>query len=364
MLKTNPDVYTYRATTRISKDDIECERFKNAIVTALRNHPVFQTVVDEQGLQHYDKHIDPMHGQYCHIEVEEKGEYVYVSSTTNRILGDAISTQILIEDIVRAYEGLPLAEDHYYDYLAQVEADKHSERYAADKQWLEQHFGTITCPVHPKTDVPLHDLEHATEGVLEVDYTDMRDALDRLGEKKLVSLTALFSLASALAMMEYNGTNESALTWAYDGRETEDEQRIYGSMHRDIPFRISRVADGGSQASRDELLLATRKAMREGIKHSSYPLTLTAPHTEIWNYALNVLVQPAPEATAATLPISIEMLPIDKQQDNAYALLDVEIYETKPNVTLVFRYSATHYKEESMQKFAALVRKYAEWLTA
>lgn len=364
MLKTNPDVYTYRTTTRISKDDIECERFKNAIVTALRNHPVFQTAVDEHGLQHFDEHIDPLHGQYHSLRIREDSAYMYIDSVSNRILGDAVSGQVLIEDVIRAYEGKPLAEDHYYAYLAQVEADKHSERYAADKHWLEQHFGDICCPVHPKTDVPLQDLEHAVEGVKVADYTDLHEALNRLADEQLVSLNALFSLASALAIMDYNGTNEAALTWAYDGRETEDEQRIYGSLHRDMPFRISRIADGGSQASRDELLLATRKAMREGIKHSSYPFTLTAPHTEIWNYALNVLVQPAPEAAAATLPISIEMLPIDKQQDNAYALLDVEIYETKPNVTLVFRYSATHYKEESIRKFAALVRKYAEWLTA
>lgn len=365
MLKTNPDVYTYRATTRISKDDIECERFKNAIVTALRNHPVFQTVVDEQGLQHYDEHIDPLHGQYHSLQFREDETYLYIDSVSNRILGDAVSGQVFLEDIVRAYEGKPLAEDHYYAYLAQVEADKRSERYAADKQWLEQHFGTITCPVHPKTDVPLHDLEHATEGVQVADYTDLHEALNRLADEQLVSLNALFSLASALAIMDYNGTNEAALTWAYDGRETEDEQRICDSLHRDVPFKISRLSgtEARNQASRDELLRETRRAMREGIRHSRYPLTLTAPHTEIWNYALNVLVQPTPEATAAMLPFPIEVLPADEQSNNANALLDVEIYEGA-TLTIAYRYSATHYKEESIRRFAGLVRKYTEWLTA
>lgn len=364
MLKTDPEIYSYRSALRIPKNEVDSVRLRNAIDTALKNHPVFMTVVDEQGLQHYDEQTDPLKGQYCHITIEEKGEYVYVTSVTNRILGDAVSAQILIEDLVRAYEGLPLAEDNYYAYLAQVEADKLSERYAADKLWLEQHFGNISCPVHPKTDVPLHGLEHATEGVLTDDYTDLREAMNRLADKQLISLNALFCLASALAIMEYNGTNEAALTWAYDGRETQAEQRIYGSLHRDIPFQISRIADGDSEASRDELFRATRKAMREGIRHSRYPFTLTPPHTDMWNYALNVLVQPTPEATAAMLPFPIEALPENKQQDKAYALLDVEIYDTDASLAVAFRYSATHYKEDSMQKFAALVRKYVEWLTA
>lgn len=365
MLQTDPDVYTYRTKMRINKDDVDSERLQTAIIKALKNHPVFQSVVDEHGLQHFDEHIDPLHGQYFSLNIREDNTYLYIDYSLNRILGDAISGQILIEDIIRAYKGEPLAEDNYYAYLAQVEAYKHSERYAASKQWLEEHFSNISCPVHPKTDVPLQDLEHAAEGVLTVDYTDLRNALNRLADEQLISLNAVFSLASALAIMDYNGTNEAALTWAYDGRETEDEQRIYGSLHRDVPFRISRISklEDRKQASRDELLRETRKAMRQGVMHSSYPFTLTAPHSDIWNYALNVLVQPTPESTAALFPFPVEVLPADEQPDNAYALLDVEIYDGT-SLTVMFHYSATHYKEESIRRFAALVRKYAEWLTA
>ncbi len=364
MLTADPDVYTYRMTLRISKDDVERERLERAIVTAIKNHPVFLAVVDEQGLQHFDQQIDPLHGQYHSLQIREDDTFLYIDSVFNRILGDAMSWQVLVEDFVRAYNGQSLAEDNYHAYIVQVEANKYTERYAADKLWLERHFSNISCSVHPMTDVPLQDLDHAVEGVFVADFTDLREALNRLANTQLVSLNALFSLASALAIMEYNGTNEAALTWAYDGRETEMEQHIYGSLHRDIPFRISRITNGDRQASRDELLRQTRQAIREGIKHSNYPFTLTAPHTEIWNYALNVLVQPTSEAIAAIMPFSVEVLPTEEQPTKAYALLDVEIYDTKPSLTLVFRYSATHYKEQSIRRFAELVRKYAVWLTA
>ena len=365
MLRTQPDVYTYRFTARIPQTEADSTRLKQAIDTALRNHPVFNMVVDEQGMQHYDAQVDPMHGQYCNVDVWEDEAYLYAKCAYNRILGDAISGTVLLEDVIRAYQGLPLAPDNYLTYLQQTEELKRSERYATDRLWLEQHFGTISCPVHPMTDVPLAGFEQATEGTLIEDYSDLREALVRLADEHLISLTAFFSLASALAIMEYNGTDESALTWAYEGRETEEEQRIFGSLHRDIPFRMSRIskADNSRTATRDELLRETRRAMREGVKHCSYPFTLTAPHNEVWDYALNVLMQPVPDATKVTPPFEYETLPADEQQERAYALLDVEIYNAAA-LTVVYRYSAMHYKEQSIRRFAQLVRKYAEWLTA
>ena len=163
--------------------------------------------------------------------------------------------------------------------------------------------------------------------------------------------------------MEYNNTTEAALTWAYDGRETEYEQHIYGSLHRDIPFIISRKSKAESQkpASREELIREARNQIRSGIAHSSYPLTLTKPYSEIWNYALNVLVQPTMQRKMDVVPFAVEPLEMGSAQQIAYSLLDVEIYEGE-ELIINYRYSATHYKESSIRLFAALIRKYVEWL--
>lgn len=59
------------------------------------------------------------------------------------------------------------------------------------------------------------------------------------------------------------------------------------------------------------------------------------------------------------LPIEIVSVP---EQKYAYALLDVEIHEHPQDLSLWFRYSATHYQESSIHRFASLVRKYVEWL--
>ncbi len=354
MLKTQPDAYTYKLMMRLLKSEIDGARFREAFDAALHNHPAFRMIIDKQGMQHFDAKADPKHGQFLDLKIYEDENNLYCEYTFNRILGDALSRMVLTEDFVRAYQGLPLEPDNYLHYLQGIEESKRSGRYAADKQWLEEHFSNTQCPVHPNTDAPL-TTEMTTEGTLAEDYSDLRETINQLSNEQLITPTALISLAAALAMMEYNNTDEAALTWAYEGRETEEEQRIYGSLHRDVPFKISR-----KQATRDELLRQTRKAMREGIAHSSYPFTLTAPHNELWNYALNVLVQPTADAIVATIPFTFEVLPTE-QSDKAYALLDVEIYDSTA-LTIAYRYSAAHYKEESILRFAALVRKYAEWL--
>ena len=360
MLKTNSNVYYTRFGLRVDKREVEVGRLKMAFEQVLRNHPVFFMHVDEEGMQEYKPDADIWHGQYHSVDFCDEGETVRIDIAYNRILGDALSGNVVAENLSRAYQGLPLLPDHYWDYLKQVERDKQLSRYAADKKWLEHEFGTISCPVHPHTDVALDIQCVPVEGTMLEDYSDLKERIVALEEKQLLPLTAVFLLASALAIMEYNGANEAALTWAYDGRETQDEQHIYGSLHRDIPFKIK--AKGESLKLKDELIKEARKQYRSGIAHSSYPLTLTKPHMEIWNYALNVLVQPVPETTLQTFPFAFKMvLPSAEDPKVAYALLDVEIYDEEA-LQINYRYSATHYKPESIRKFAALVRKYVEWL--
>ena len=333
------------------------ERLRNAFEQVLRHHPVFSMQVDEAGMQEYVPAKDIWHGQYFSVDFCDEGERVRIDVSYNRILGDALSGHVWLDNLFRAYQGLPLQPDNYLNYLEHVERHKQSARYRADKEWLEHEFGNITCPVHPHTDVSLDTPCIPIEGTLLEDYSDWKERLQTLEEEHLISKTAIISLASALAIMEYDGVDEAALTWAYDGRETQEEQHIYGSLHRDIPFKIRK----SKIENRESAIRLARKQYREGIAHSTYPLTLTKPHTDIWNYALNVLVQPSSEQLIKNSPFVFEVVAPTEEQQTAYALLDVEIYDEE-QLLINYRYSATHYKPESICRFAALVRKYVLWL--
>ena len=106
---------------------------------------------------------------------------------------------------------------------------------------------------------------------------------------------------------------------------------------------------------------AGASSFRSGIAHSDYPYTLTVPYSKRWNYAVNVLRITDSEDMLRNIDLPLEIVSVPKQK-YAYALLDVEIHEHPQDLSIWFRYSATHYKESSIRRFASLVRKYVEWL--
>ena len=376
MMRAEPKVYWFSYSLRLGLSS--AERLARALQQVLRKHAVFSMDVDSEGKQRLVPKQDIFHGQYHSFDFIEEGGKVVLRVAYNRILFDGLSSIILAEEVLRAYRGVPIEADRYVDYLRATQENKQTERYARSKQWLESEFGKVTEEmVHPKTDTPIGGVFRAHEGVLTEDYTDLSEQMSRLAHEQLVSATGLFSLCAALAIMSYNAQDEAALTWAYDGRESEAEQHIVGSLHRDIPLKI-RVNNECSAAKqktvvaalneevirnqRLELFKQLRRQMREGIVHSNYPYTLTRPNTQLWNYAVNVLVQPTMSDMREVVPFDFELIePTNAEPAKAYSLLDIELYD-ESCFTVVYRYSATHYKEESIRKYAALVRQYAEWL--
>ena len=344
MTRWIPGVYRFPFTFRWSGGAKEKERIEQAIRTALLNHPVFQMKIDWRGQQYVSPLKDILHGPYHDINLVVDGEDLLIHITISRRLGDGKSGEILMEDVLRAYEGKPLEPDEYWGYLDYVEQQKQAQHYADSKVWLESEFADESVPVRPTPDKHLWTLLPPKAGLYKADYTNLHNRINLLAETEHLSMDGFFSLCAALAIAEYCGTDSAALTWAYEGRERPEEHRIFGSLHRDVPFRIR--VNGERLMVKGDLIREARNQIRQGIAHSDYPYTLTTPYSKRWNYAVNVLRAPD----------------MEYKQKYAYALLDVEIHESSDSLALWYRYSATHYKAESIERFAALVRKYAEWL--
>lgn len=341
----------------------ELEHLEAVVLQVLNHHPVFKMHVDSQGYQTYRPAPLGMKGRYYAIRLWEKGDDVYGSFRWSRILGDAKSIYIFFENVIRAYKGEILPADEYLTYLETVSQAQSHARYAESKKWLENMFCNTQVPVRPTMDrKSVHTIFPVRVGILKADYSDLRVDIHRFLQDKLLTLDGFFSLSVALAISEYCGTEFAALTWAYEGRETLDEQNIFGSLHRDIPFQISRINPLTNQTySRDELVQQARQQIRSGIAHSNYPYTLSEPHNSRWDYAVNIIRNMNPDEFLSTAAIPTTLLPMPKQRI-AYAMLDVEIYDSQNSMELLFRYSATHYKKASMQRFATLVKQYALWL--
>ncbi|MBQ9339544.1 MAG: hypothetical protein IJS13_04335 [Paludibacteraceae bacterium] len=355
LMQSDPHIYNFDFTLRVKNATADIEKLKQAFRTALSNHPVLSMVIDADGKQSYMPTEDILHGQFHSIRFEDNDNYTDINVHYNRILGDSVSGNIFVEDVFRAYNSLALEQDHYIDYLEWLEKYKQSSAYSQHRQWLEKEFG-VACPVHPQPDLPLTAGVKAIEGVIHDDFTTLRERLQAVSERHIVSLSALFSLAAAMAIMQYNGTDMAALTWAYEGREQPMEQHVFGSLHRDIPILLKADTD------KTALFKQIRTQMRQGIAHSLYPYTLTKPFTERWNYAVNVLYYNSNNDFLSIAPFEAELI-IPDTEHPAYSLLDMEIYDSGDTLALLYRYSATHYNEQSMMRFAGLVRQNLEWLT-
>ena len=358
MTRWMPGVYRFSMTFLWLGGAREKERIEYAIHTAMVNHPVFSMLVDWRGRHYPSSLADIMHGSYMRIDIEERGDDLVIKTYFNRILGDGRSGQILIEDIQRAYLGLPLEKDDYWGYVARFEQRKSEPHYAASCAWLVREFADENIPLRPSIDRKwVRTLLPPHVGLYIEDYTSIREQLLCIVTDHHLTLDGIFSLCAALAIAEYCGTDSAALTWAYEGRELPEEQRIFGSLHRDIPFYIqkSRIEN------RESAIRHARNQIRFGIAHSDYPYTLMHPYTKRWNYAVNVLHWTDLEDFLPTVGLPLQ-LELELKQKYAYALLDMEIVEHANSLHLRYRYSATHYKPESIRKFADLVRKYVDWL--
>jgi len=235
---------------------VDVERLKKAIETAINNHLVF---------------VD-FGRRFFSYQIEERNGIGYFKCTINRILGDWFSLGIFLKDIFTAYQGFPMPKDTYSEYIQQYISHQQSEKYQEHKQLLENKYKDLACPVRPTVDFPL-EIEAdwlAGEYAIEVDNAN----------------TEIVSLATAIAIIDYCGSNEAALTWAYLGRNTEEELHIFGSLHKDIPLFIKHCA------TPEAYWTQLRQEMRFGIRTSDYPLTLTHPYTNQWNYAVNVIEKP------------------------------------------------------------------------
>ena len=355
-----PSVYRFPMTFLWRGGAKEKDRIEEAIRAALANHPVFSMRIDGRGMHYSSSLVDIMHGPYMQVEVEERGNDLVIKTDFSRVLGDGKSGHILIEDVKCAYHGLPLEPDDYWGYVARYEQRKSEPHYLRSKEWLEQEFADSSVPVRPTIDRNcLTTLLLPKAGLYTEDFTSVQKQINRLLTDHHLTMDGMFSLCAALAIADYCGTDEAALTWAYEGRERPEEQRIFGSLHRDIPFQINHKSTIINHKS--DLIRHTRNQIRSGIAHSDYPYTLTYPYTKRWNYAVNVLHVTDVEDFIPTTGLPVQLEPEPKQK-YAYALLDMEIVEHGDSLQLRYRYSATHYKPESIRRFAALVRKYVEWL--
>lgn len=350
--KTLPDAYGARALFRYRLCDLDSHRLREAWRQVVRHHPVFSMRMDGKGQTPVPVENEL---QVPHFKTvfSEDDTYGYVEMTGNRILMDGYSLLVLMEDWYRAYNRLPLGKDDYTGYLQALQEHSQTETCRRHKEELTAHFASLSCPLHPMPDIPLTAGIPPAAGEYTYQLPDIHRAVGQVCRQYVLPADAVFAMAVMLAMMDYNHTREAALTWAYADRDSPETARIVGAVHKDIPLRLD-LSD-----NRETLFREMRGEMRFGIAHSDYPLTLLPPFNAQWNNAANLLNNPQ-LAQVESLPL--ELVTPAETTFQSYAFFDILI-EQADGLSLGFRYSSAHYREESVSRFAELAKDRLLWLT-
>lgn len=353
--------WTFPILLRAKSEEIDAMRLTAALEQAINNHPIFSMHISEEGKQTYEKGYRT---PYLSARVYSEDGYVYLSLTLNRILGDATSFVLFAQNIWRAYRGDPLPQDGYLRYLQQYEEVTRSKTYQEHGVWLAQQYDHPTYPLLPTPDSPQGMLPADSNTSPYVVCLDYADKLPNLFRKERISPNAFFCLATALAIMDFNGTDQAGLTWAYMGRETHEQMSTFGSLHRDIPLTITKTitkteTETETKTETTLLFAQLREQMEQGIIHSDYPFTLSSPAESPWHTAVNVLVQPSLAEAMEGCPAEFEFIPTAGTEES-HCMLDIDI--NLDPLTLTFNYSPKHYTEESIRRFASLIDNNARLL--
>ncbi len=350
--KILPDAYEGHGFLRFRLCDLDSGHLQQALRQVVRHHPVFSMHIDDNG-QTPAPIDDELQTQYFRASFSEDETYGYIELTFNRILMDGYSFHILKEDLCRAYNNLPLEKDDYTGYLQAFHRHSQSETYRRHREEMIARYANPAYPLHPHPDTPVESDIPSSEETYLADLHDMGGRIDRIGRKYVLSSDAVVAAAVILAITDYNRTNQAAITWAYADRDSNANARIVGSVHKDIPLTLPRLDD------KEILFREMRNQMRFGIAHCDYPITLFSPFNAKWNFAANLIHEPQTDF-AGYLPL--EPFREDEYSFPTYSLFDILIQD-EPCLSLRFRYSATHYKVESVTRFAGLIRDRLMWLT-
>lgn len=324
----NEQAWTFPITLRTKSQNVDTEKLRLSVEKAIDAHPVFSMRIDDEGMQHYEQGYRT---PYLSYTIREEEEWIYLEFVANRILGDAASLALFLRDICNAYEGRALAQDTYIEYLQWYQDHKLSAEYNQHREALHRQFDEVDCPARP--DSPLKP----NLGLLGVHQVEIP-----------ATTSPILTLAVAEAIMDYCDTDEAVLTWAYLGRETAEQQAIFGSLHRDIPLHFSR-----SEAPHQERLdIAKKKKLEQGIICSDYPYTALCTRRDLWANAVNVLVQPRAEILPSDGMLQFELV-MPEGSMPAYCMLDVEMTEGDNHILI--KYSSSHYTEEKISRFGGMI---------
>ena len=242
----------------------DAHRLIEAVTAAIRNHPALCTALemDDNGVvsQRYRPEWLPEirleDAQPCGLEqtfneliqpftifrqplmrakVIRCGEKLYLFMDMHHTVSDGTSIEVLLSDIVRAYNGEPLPEDYYYSYILAETRMLRTDEYQNAKYYFEGILGQCEW-----CNVPTPDYEswEADAGEERMDMGLTTAQIHTAQARHGASGNILCIAAALLALQEYCDRPDVLVNWIDHNRTNEHYENTVGMLFRILPVAV------------------------------------------------------------------------------------------------------------------------------
>ncbi len=169
-----------------------------------------------------------------HIRLLKDDKHYYLLPDIHHLIADAVTLQVLIEDIEAAYNGKALEPEEMtlMEFAAAEDEKRQTPAFEESKQWYAKNFdcGDTFTQLNPD----LEGTERTEAHVLRTMHLDPKK-VEAFCQANGIYKTTLFTAAYAYLIAKYNNEKEALFTTVYNGRTDKRLLRTVGMTVRTLP---------------------------------------------------------------------------------------------------------------------------------
>ena len=360
------------------KSDVDPNKLKNAIITAIEAHPYLKTrlvndddgelkqkrsddiAIDEIEIVEVDeisndemiendvRSFDLLDNQLFRFKIYKTPSQTVLFSDIHHIITDGVSHDNLFEDIAKAYSGESIEKEkidgYTYSLIEQINSENEvSKNYFHDKlnQGIESTVLTPDLNGNPEIGEIKH-VEHVFDSVF-LNHFCMDHAL---------SMNVLFMSATLLALEKFTFSDKSLITTIYNGRANSDYFNTQGMLVKTIPIIIN---GEDREMMVEDFIDMVDTTWRDSLIHSNYPYTNLAESYGLkpeFFYAFHKFFQSDKYTFEGEKYFKESM---DDSVEIEYKI-NLNVYDENERIRLVIEYNDQLYSEEYIKKFLYAIR--------
>ena len=169
-----------------------------------------------------------------HIRLLKDDKHYYLLPDIHHLIADAVTLQVLIEDIEAAYNGKALEPEEMtlMEFAAAEDEKRQTPAFEESKQWYAKNFdcGDTFTQLNPD----LEGTERTEAHALRTMHLDPKK-VEAFCQANGIYKTTLFTAAYAYLIAKYNNEQEALFTTVYNGRTDKRLLRTVGMTVRTLP---------------------------------------------------------------------------------------------------------------------------------